>query len=47
MGHLAAACEGNAKRKAGEYDEKGVADVAPKKPYQVDQHIIRHLLKLF
>lgn len=33
MGHLAAACEGKAKRKAGELEEKGV-DVA-KKPYQV------------
>ncbi|KAJ9554058.1 hypothetical protein OSB04_018103 [Centaurea solstitialis] len=34
MGHLAATCEGKAKRKAGDYDEKGVADIAPKKPYQ-------------
>lgn len=33
MGHLAADCEGKAKRKAGELDEKG-SDVA-KKPYQV------------
>ncbi|XP_015902962.3 5'-3' exoribonuclease 3 isoform X1 [Ziziphus jujuba] len=32
MGHLAADCEGKAKRKAGELDEKG-GDVA-KKPYQ-------------
>ncbi|KAF3446762.1 hypothetical protein FNV43_RR11942 [Rhamnella rubrinervis] len=32
MGHLAASCEGKAKRKAGELEEKGV-DVA-KKPYQ-------------
>lgn len=34
MGHMAAACEGKAKRKAGEFDEKGDANVA-KKPYQV------------
>ncbi|KAI3734152.1 hypothetical protein L6452_13615 [Arctium lappa] len=34
MGHLAATCEGKAKRKAGDYDEKGVADIVPKKPYQ-------------
>ncbi|XP_057427859.1 5'-3' exoribonuclease 3 isoform X2 [Lotus japonicus] len=33
MGHMAAACEGKAKRKAGEFDEKGDANVA-KKPYQ-------------
>lgn len=33
MGHLAADCEGKAKRKSGELEEKGV-DVA-KKPYQV------------
>ncbi|XVF63713.1 hypothetical protein PTKIN_Ptkin09bG0108300 [Pterospermum kingtungense] len=34
MGHVAADCEGKAKRKAGEFDEKGdVKDVA-KKPYQ-------------
>ncbi|KAK9065051.1 hypothetical protein SSX86_016434 [Deinandra increscens subsp. villosa] len=32
IGHLAAACEGKAKRKAGEFDEKG--DTVPKKPYQ-------------
>ncbi|KAI3824363.1 hypothetical protein L1987_05821 [Smallanthus sonchifolius] len=32
VGHLAAACEGKAKRKAGEFDEKG--DAVPKKPYQ-------------
>ncbi|KNA10781.1 hypothetical protein SOVF_141160 isoform A [Spinacia oleracea] len=32
VGHLAATCEGKAKRKAGEFDEKG-ADVA-KKPFQ-------------
>ena len=37
MGHLAATCEGKAKRKAGEHDEKETADVVPKKPYQVDQ----------
>lgn len=34
MGHLAADCEGKAKRKAGEFDEKGQAEVVPKKPYQ-------------
>ncbi|XP_065880638.1 5'-3' exoribonuclease 3 isoform X2 [Euphorbia lathyris] len=33
MGHLAADCEGKAKRKAGEFDEKG-DEVVPKKPYQ-------------
>lgn len=35
VGHLAANCEGKAKRKAGEFDEKGDA-IVPKKPYQVD-----------
>jgi len=34
VGHLAANCEGKAKRKAGEYDEKG-EPIVPKKPYQV------------
>ncbi|XP_023770012.1 5'-3' exoribonuclease 3 isoform X1 [Lactuca sativa] len=34
IGHLAATCEGKAKRKAGEFDEKGNAEVVPKKPYQ-------------
>ncbi|KAL4567917.1 hypothetical protein LXL04_023513 [Taraxacum kok-saghyz] len=34
MGHMAATCEGKAKRKAGEFDEKGNAEVVPKKPYQ-------------
>lgn len=34
MGHMAANCEGKAKRKAGEFDEQGDAIVA-KKPYQV------------
>ncbi|KDP36941.1 hypothetical protein JCGZ_08232 [Jatropha curcas] len=34
MGHLAAGCEGKAKRKAGEFDEKGGEAVAVKKPYQ-------------
>jgi 5'-3' exoribonuclease 2 len=34
-GHLAAACEGKAKRKAGEFDEKGNDVAVPKKPYQV------------
>ncbi|KAJ6826282.1 5'-3' exoribonuclease 3-like [Iris pallida] len=34
MGHLAADCQGNAKRKSGEFDEKG-GDVTPeKKPFQ-------------
>jgi len=33
MGHMAANCEGKAKRKEGEFDEKGEAIV--KKPYQV------------
>lgn len=35
MGHLAADCEGKAKRKAGEFDEKGDAEVVAKKPFQV------------
>lgn len=35
MGHLAADCEGKAKRKAGEFDEKGNAEVVAKKPFQV------------
>ncbi|XP_059638313.1 5'-3' exoribonuclease 3 isoform X3 [Cornus florida] len=34
MGHLAAECEGKAKRKVGEFDEKGEGDAVPKKPYQ-------------
>ncbi|KAL5847801.1 hypothetical protein ACOSQ3_011325 [Xanthoceras sorbifolium] len=34
MGHLAAACEGKAKKRAGEFDEKGDESVVPKKPYQ-------------
>ncbi|OAY50600.1 5'-3' exoribonuclease 3 isoform X2 [Manihot esculenta] len=34
MGHLAADCEGKAKRKAGEFDEKGDENVVVKKPYQ-------------
>ncbi|KAJ1395518.1 Zinc finger, CCHC-type [Sesbania bispinosa] len=33
MGHVAADCEGKAKSKAGEFDEKGDA-IVPKKPYQ-------------
>ncbi|EXC00968.1 5'-3' exoribonuclease 3 [Morus notabilis] len=33
MGHLAADCEGKAKRKSGEFDEKG-DNVVVKKPYQ-------------
>lgn len=35
MGHLAADCQGSAKRKSGEFDEKGEEIVAPKKPFQV------------
>ncbi|KAJ8772759.1 hypothetical protein K2173_027936 [Erythroxylum novogranatense] len=34
VGHLAANCEGKAKRKAGEFDEKADEVVVPKKPYQ-------------
>ncbi|XP_035538539.1 5'-3' exoribonuclease 3-like isoform X3 [Juglans regia] len=34
MGHLAANCEGKAKRKSGEFDEKGERAVVAKKPYQ-------------
>jgi 5'-3' exoribonuclease 2 len=35
IGHLAAECEGKAKRKRGEFDEKGgEEDPIPKKPYQ-------------
>jgi 5'-3' exoribonuclease 2 len=34
VGHIAANCQGKAKRKAGEFDEKGDA-IVPKKPYQV------------
>ncbi|XP_055811558.1 5'-3' exoribonuclease 3-like isoform X1 [Solanum dulcamara] len=34
MGHLAANCEGKAKRKAGVVDEKGDAEVVTKKPFQ-------------
>ncbi|XP_048226766.1 5'-3' exoribonuclease 3 isoform X2 [Ricinus communis] len=34
MGHLAADCEGKAKRKAGEFDEKGDEGAVAKKPYQ-------------
>ncbi|VFQ81924.1 unnamed protein product [Cuscuta campestris] len=34
MGHMAADCEGKAKRKAGEFDEKGDVEVVAKKPYQ-------------
>ncbi|KAH0470600.1 hypothetical protein IEQ34_000323 [Dendrobium chrysotoxum] len=37
MGHLAADCQGNAKRKSGEFDEKGDSDVVAKKPYQACQ----------
>lgn len=35
MGHLAADCEGKAKRKAGEFDEKGDEVIVAKKPFQV------------
>ncbi|XP_004252797.1 5'-3' exoribonuclease 3-like isoform X2 [Solanum lycopersicum] len=34
MGHLAANCDGKAKRKAGVFDEKGDAEVVAKKPFQ-------------
>ncbi|KAI5058096.1 hypothetical protein GOP47_0026894 [Adiantum capillus-veneris] len=34
MGHLAAACEGKAKRKSGEFDEKGEDTGVGKKPFQ-------------
>lgn len=34
MGHMAADCQGKARKKAGEFDEKGNA-VVPKKPFQV------------
>ncbi|KAM1012341.1 hypothetical protein ACFX13_043211 [Malus domestica] len=34
VGHLAANCEGKAKRKAGEFDEKADGEAVPKKPYQ-------------
>ncbi|XP_020599463.1 5'-3' exoribonuclease 3 isoform X2 [Phalaenopsis equestris] len=34
MGHLAADCQGHAKRKSGEFDEKGDSAVVAKKPYQ-------------
>ncbi|KAL1542923.1 5'-3' exoribonuclease 3 [Salvia divinorum] len=34
VGHIAANCEGKAKRKAGEVNEKGDADIVPKKRYQ-------------
>ncbi|XP_010244085.1 PREDICTED: 5'-3' exoribonuclease 3-like isoform X2 [Nelumbo nucifera] len=34
MGHLAADCEGKAKRKSGEFDEKGESAAVSKKPYQ-------------
>lgn len=35
MGHLAANCQGNAKRKSGEFDEKSEDVSVAKKPYQV------------
>ncbi|KAL9266869.1 5'-3' exoribonuclease 3-like protein [Drosera capensis] len=34
VGHLAAACEGKPKRKAGEFDEKDEESGVPKKPFQ-------------
>ncbi|XP_042462935.1 5'-3' exoribonuclease 3-like [Zingiber officinale] len=34
MGHLAAVCQGNAKRKSGEFDEKSEDTSIAKKPYQ-------------
>lgn len=34
VGHLAASCEGKAKRKSGEFDEKGEDTAAGKKPFQ-------------
>lgn len=34
VGHLAATCEGKAKRKAGEFDEKGGDAAVAKKPFQ-------------
>lgn len=39
MGHLAADCEGKAKRKSGEFDEKGENAVV-KKPYQVSRLLL-------
>lgn len=42
MGHLAADCEGKAKRKAGEFDEKGESANVAKKPYQVSIASIFH-----
>lgn len=47
MGHLAADCEGKAKRKAGEFDEKGDAEVVAKKPYQVKFWFWLHSLFLY
>ena len=38
MGHFASDCEGKAKRKAGEFDEKGDSAVVAKKPFQVGFH---------
>lgn len=45
MGHLAANCEGKAKKKAGEFDEKGEEEVVPKKPYQVSTGRIKLAFK--
>ncbi|KAL1820777.1 hypothetical protein DCAR_0417124 [Daucus carota subsp. sativus] len=44
MGHMAAECQGKAKRKSGEFDEKG--EIVPKKPYQfVHIWILREYLE--
>ncbi|XP_068646686.1 5'-3' exoribonuclease 3 isoform X2 [Aristolochia californica] len=46
MGHLAADCEGKAKRKSGEFDEKGENSLPSKKPYQFLQvWILREYLE--
>ena len=38
VGHFANACEGQPKRKQGDFDEKGgELNVNPKKPYQVSR----------
>lgn len=43
MGHFASDCEGKAKRKAGEFDEKGDSAVVAKKPFQVGFHSLEFL----
>ncbi|KAH7290458.1 hypothetical protein KP509_30G049400 [Ceratopteris richardii] len=46
MGHLAASCEGKAKRKSGEFDEKGEDMGVAKKPFQFLQvWILREYLE--